>query len=486
VNDPSALVKEQRDMEWERLTLTDAAALIQSRALSPVELTRALLERIDRYEPLLNSFIAVTAENALAEAERAEREIAAGLYRGPLHGIPLAVKDLIDTAGIPTTCGARFMAEHVPEVDATVVTRLKEAGAVLLGKLNLHEFAYGVSTINPHYGATRNPWDPARIPGGSSGGSGAAVAATLCLGALGTDTGGSIRIPAALCGVVGLKPTYGRVSRSGVFPLGWSLDHVGPLARRAADCACLLQAIAGPDPRDPTTRSVPVPDYRAALTGDVRGLRVGVPREYFFEGVDLEVEAAFHEAIEVLELQGASVREIALPHIRHARTIMATIIASEAYSVHEENLRSRAEEYGSDVRARLRWGECLLASHYLKAQRARQLLRDGFTTALREVDLIATPATPVAALPIESIQRGGSDAFAAAARTLTQMTGPFNLTGLPALSIPCGFTGDGLPIGLQLAARPFDESTLLNAAHAYEEATAWHTRRPELDARVQG
>jgi aspartyl-tRNA(Asn)/glutamyl-tRNA(Gln) amidotransferase subunit A len=468
-------------MELEHLTLTEAAARLQRRDLSPVELTRSLLERIERYEPRLNSFITVTSEEALNAAARAEREIGAGRYRGPLHGIPLAIKDLFDTAGIRTTCGARIFADHVPGEDATVVARLKEAGAVLLGKLNLHEFAYGVSTINPHHGPTRNPWDVSRIPGGSSGGSGAAVAAGLCFGAIGTDTGGSIRIPAALCGTAGLKPTYGLVSRAGVFPLAWSLDHAGPLARRAADCAAILQAIAGLDPRDPTTRPHPLPDYRAALTGDVRGLRIGVPREHFFDGVDPEVEAAVRAAIDLLVEQGAAVREIALPHIRHARSMLTTIVSAEAYSVHEADLRTRAEEYGDDVRARLRWGECLLASHYLKAQRARRLLCDTFEAVLREVDLIATPATPVAALPIDSIRHGGSDAFAAAARTLTQMTGPFNLTGLPAISIPCGFTQDGLPIGIQLAARPFAEAALLNTAHAYEEATPWHTRRPALD-----
>jgi aspartyl-tRNA(Asn)/glutamyl-tRNA(Gln) amidotransferase subunit A len=463
------------------LTLSDAAALVARHEVSPVELVDACLERIDATNDLLRAYISVYADAARAVAKAHESMLAAGVRLGPLHGVPIALKDNIALAGLRTTAGSKVLADWVPEEDATVATRLKGAGAVIVGKTNMHEFAWGGTTANPHYGFCRNPWDTERFPAGSSGGSGAAVAARTCFGALGTDTGGSIRIPAALCGTAGLKPTYGLVSRAGVFPLAWSLDHVGPLAWRAADCAAILGAIAGPDARDPTTRTNPVPDYQAALTGDVRGLRIGVPREHFFDGVEPEVEAAVRTAIDVLSERGATVREILLPHIRHARTILTTIISAEAYSVHESDLRTRADEYGDDVRARLRWGECLLACHYLKAQRARRLLCDAFNAVLAEVDLIATPATPVAALPIESIRGGGSDAFAVAARTLTQMTGPFNVTGLPAIAIPCGFTKDGLPIGLQLAARAFEEALLLNAAHAFEEATSWHTRRPVLD-----
>jgi aspartyl-tRNA(Asn)/glutamyl-tRNA(Gln) amidotransferase subunit A len=468
--------------ELERLTLTEASAAIRRGDLSPVDLTRAFLARIERCNPDLNAFLTVTAPEALLAAARAEDEIHQGRYRGPLHGVPLAIKDIIDTAGIRTTCGSRVMSDHVPDTDATVVARLKEAGAVLLGKLNLHEFAYGVSNINPHYGNARNPWDPSRIPGGSSGGSGAAVAASLCLGALGTDTGGSVRIPAALCGIVGLKPTYGLVSRAGVFPLAWSLDHVGPMAKRALDCGLMLRAIAGPDPRDPTTALAPVPDGMSTPGDTIQGLHVGVPEAHFFEGIAPEVETAVRAAIDVLAAQGASVREVTIPHMEHARTLLTTIVSAEAYSVHEATLRGRAAEYGDDVRARLRWGECLLAGHYLKAQRARQLFRAAVLEVLQEVDLLATPTTPTAAIPIAAIAGGGPEAFAEAARRLTQNTGPLNVAGLPAISVPCGFTPEGLPIGLQLAGRPFAESTLLSAAHAYEEATPWHARQPAVDA----
>jgi aspartyl-tRNA(Asn)/glutamyl-tRNA(Gln) amidotransferase subunit A len=461
------------------MTLTEAAAAIRRGDLSPVALTEEMLARIERYDPGLNSFLTVTAEEARAQAARAEAEIAAGRYRGPLHGIPLALKDLIDTAGIRTTAGTRIMAERVPDEDAPVVARLKAAGAVLLGKLNLHECAYGVSNINPHHGPTRNPWDPTRIPGGSSGGSGAAVAARLCLGALGTDTGGSIRIPASLCGIVGLKPTYGRVSRAGVFPLSWSLDHVGPMARRAADCAAMLEAIvSGDGTNGPAPSSRTVGDWSS---GDLRGLRVGVPRVHFFEGVEPEVEAAVRAAIDGMGERGAEVRDVSVPLIEHFRTLLTTIVSAEAYSIHEKDLRARAEQFGDDVRARLRWGECLLASHYLKAQRTRRLYRDRLLELFEAVDLLVTPTTPVPALPIDAIQQGGPDAYAAAARTLTQCTGPFNLAGVPALSLPCGFTVAGLPIGLQLVGPPLSEAMLLAVAHAYEEASGWHAWEPRLE-----
>jgi aspartyl-tRNA(Asn)/glutamyl-tRNA(Gln) amidotransferase subunit A len=478
-------------------TLLEAATAIRRGELSPTTLALAMLERIERLDPELNSFITVTGDAALAAAARAEAELRAGQDRGPLHGIPIALKDLVDTAGVRTTAGMKIHTERVPARDATVATRLKEAGAVFLGKLNMHEGAYGVSTINPHYGATRNPWDTARIPGGSSGGSGAAVAAGLCLGALGSDTGGSIRIPASLCGIAGLKPTYGRVSRDGVFPLSWSLDHVGPMARRAADCGVMLAAMAeGRSPiqeRDALSwvvgrgwvRDAGLPLDRWAA-GDLEGLRVGLPEEYFFEELDPEVERAVRAAVAALAERGASVRAVDVPYARHTRIMYQSIIAAEAYSIHERELRTRADDYGADVLARLRWGECLLASHYLSAQRARRVFRDGVLALFESFDVLVTPTTPVPALPIDALREGGPDAFAASARTLTRNTGPFNLSRTPALSLPCGLTGGGLPIGLQLVARPGAEVTLLAVGHAYEEATGWHTRVPELAGAPDG
>jgi aspartyl-tRNA(Asn)/glutamyl-tRNA(Gln) amidotransferase subunit A len=457
-----------------RLTIAAAAARIRARELSPVELTEACLSRIEAVDGRLNAFITITGDEALAAARAAEDEIAAGKYRGPLHGIPVALKDLFAVAGVRTTAGSKILAGNVSREDSDAAARLKAAGAVILGKLNLHEFAFGATGVNPHYGPARNPWDTERITGGSSSGSGAAVAAGECLAALGTDTGGSIRIPASLCGVVGLKPTFGRVSRWGVIPLSWSLDHVGPLTRTTEDAAIVLQAIAGRDPLDASSAEEPVPDYRAALAGGVEGLRVGVPREFFFEGVDAEIEAAVRKAIGALEVLGARVEEVSLPRIAEAPAAIVAIMLPEATAYHQGWLAARPDDYGEDVRYRLEMGALYPAVACVQAQRFREMMVEAWRREVfTRVDVLATPTTMVTAPLIED---GGLDATFA----LIRLTNPLNLLGVPAMSLPCGFATQGLPIGLQLAGRWFDETTVLRAARAYEQATGWHTRAPPL------
>jgi aspartyl-tRNA(Asn)/glutamyl-tRNA(Gln) amidotransferase subunit A len=452
------------------LTLTEAVSAIQSGTLSPVALTDACLDRIERLNPRLNAFITLTAETARAEALAAEKS--SGQF-GPLHGVPIALKDLFDTAGVRTTGASKILADRVPEEDATVTARLRRAGAVLLGKLNMHEFAYGVSNDNPHYGPARNPWDTDRIPGGSSGGSGVAIAAGLCLGTLGSDTGGSIRIPSSLCGITGIKPTYGRVSRSGVLPLSWSMDHVGPMARTVRDCALLLGVIAGHDPRDPASADVPVPDYLNGIDAGVRGMRIGLPRRYFFEQADDQVLAAVEAAADRLRAEGAEVPDVDIDQIELAGVAGGTILVSEAAAYHQRWLRERPDDYGEDVRQRLLMGELYPATAYINAQRTRTLLRESFLRTLTDVDLLLAPATPITAPPIADFS---TDVRA----SLTRFTTPINLVGLPALSVPCGFDLAGLPIGMQIIGRPFDEARLFQAGCAYEQATDWHNRRPPL------
>ena len=466
--------------ELTRLSIAEAGEQIRRRSISPVELTRAYLDRIAARDGECRCYITVLREEALAAAAALEKEVGDGHYRGPLHGIPIGLKDLIMTRGIRTTCGSRILKDWVPEADATVATRLFKAGAVLLGKLNLHEFAYGPTGVNPHYGTAQNPWGRDRMPGGSSSGSGGGVAAGFCAGALGTDTGGSVRIPASLCGIVGLKPTYGRVSRAGVVPLAWSLDHVGPMARTVADAAILLQAMAGQDPADPSTAAVPVPDYRSGMAGDVRGLRVGIVRELFFERLDPDVRAAVEAAARALEGLGARVEEVRLPRIHHATPAVFAIISAESMAYHEPYLKTRASEYGADVRARLLTGQFVLATQYLKAQRARQVVRAEVDGVLRQVDALLTPTTPIPAPRTDEREAAVEGVREDVRGWLTRCTRPINLTGNPALSVPCGLTRDGLPIGLQLVGRQFDEATLLRLGQAYEAVSPFRDHRPPL------
>ncbi len=465
-----------------QLTLSQAADLMRQGQLSPVELTEALLGRIAQLNPLLNAYIRVTAEEARQEARAAEQRLAAwrrsqGATPLPsLLGVPLALKDLFDVRGLPTTAGSPIRAHTIAGEDAAVTARLRAAGAVLLGKLNLHEWALGVTTVNPHFGPARNPWDPDRISGGSSGGSAVAIAARLCLGSVGSDTGGSARIPAALCGVVGLKPTYGRISLRGAVPLSWSLDHAGPMGPRVRDVALLLQALAGYDPDDPASADVPVDDYLSLEQG-VAGLRLGVPVGYFFDDLHPEVEAAVRTAIEVLTGLGMDVREVHLPQAEAAREASNVILLCEAFAYHRDRLRERPEDFGVDVRTRLEAGASMSGSDYALARRTQVEWQRQLARLFEEVDILATPATPI---PAPRIEESAASGAVSAAFHLARLTRPFNLAGVPALSLPCGFTQDGLPIGLQLISRAWSEATLLRVAYAYEQATPWHSRLPAL------
>jgi aspartyl-tRNA(Asn)/glutamyl-tRNA(Gln) amidotransferase subunit A len=399
---------------------------------------------------------------------------------GPLHGVPYALKDLYDTAGVRTTGGSRIFADRVPTADATVVRRLAEAGAIVLGKLNMVEFAYGPEGLNAHYGHARNPWDAAthRMAGGSSSGSGVAVAAGLAPGALGSDTGGSIRIPASLCGITGLKPTYGRVSRAGVLPLAWSMDHVGPMTRTVADSALMLGAMAGYDPADPSTSVLPVPDYLAALTGDLKGLRVGLLRSFFLDGAAPVVRAAVEAAAATLAAAGAVVDEVKLERVNLAGAGSLAVVGAEALAYHAELLRTRAAEYDPDVARRLRVSAFITGLHYVRAQQVRALVRDEVDGALARRDVLLAPSTPIVAPAVDERQATLGDGPADVRTALLRFTRPFNFSGHPACAVPCGFTEGGLPIGMQLVGRPFDEATVLRAADAFQRLTDFHTRRP--------
>ncbi len=460
--------------------MADLGRMIATKQVSPVEVVRAHLDRIAALDPKLRAFITVCADAALESARAAEADLMAGRPVGPLHGVPWAPKDLYSTKGIRTTGGSKILADAVPAADATVVARLARAGAILLGKLNMHEFAYGPEGLNAHYGDTRNPWsaDAHRVAGGSSSGSGAAVAAGLTPGSLGSDTGGSIRIPASLCGITGLKPTYGRVSRAGVLPLAWSMDHVGPMTRSARDAALMLGVIAGYDPADATTSVLPVPDYGAALTGDVKGLRVGLLRAHFTDAAAPDVRTALEAAAKQLERAGAVVDEVNLTQVTHVAAASAAIVASEALAYHAAWMRSRPQDYQPDVRERLRMGVFVSGAHYVRAQQLRALVSREIDEALARRDVLLAPATPLTAPVLgereTTLGDGPSDVRAA----LLRCTRPFNFSGHPACAAPCGFTAGGLPIGLQIVGRPFDEATVLRVVDAYQRTTDWHTRRP--------
>ncbi|OLD38501.1 MAG: hypothetical protein AUI57_06820 [Candidatus Rokubacteria bacterium 13_1_40CM_2_68_8] len=469
---------ETNELCW--LSMADLGRMIATKEVSPVEVVRAHLDRISALDARLRAFITVCADSALQSARASEADLMAGKVAGPLHGVPWAPKDLYSTKGVRTTGGSKILGDSVPAADATVVARLGAAGAIVLGKLNMHEFAYGPEGLNAHYGDARNPWDARahRITGGSSSGSGAAVAAGLAPGSLGSDTGGSIRIPASLCGITGLKPTYGRVSRAGVLPLAWSMDHVGPMTRTARDCALMLNAIAGYDPADPTTSVLPVPDYTAALTGDVKGLRVGLLCAHFTDVAAAEVRAAVEAAAEQLERAGAILDEVNLAGVLHVAAASAAIVASEALAYHAGWMRSRPQDYQPDVRERLRMGAFVSGAHYVRAQQLRALVRSEIDEALAKRDVLLAPATPIPAPVLGERETTLGDGTSDVRAALIRLTRPFNYSGHPAGAAPCGFTAGGLPIGLQIVGRPFDEATVLRVVDAYQRLTDWHTRRP--------
>jgi len=457
-------------------SILELSGLLRSREISPVDLTKDCLARIEKLNPVLNAFITVTADSALAQARQAEAEIQRGEWRGPLHGIPLALKDLIDTAGILTTAGSALFKSRVPSEDAAVARRLKDAGAVLLGKQNLHEFAYGGSSVVSHYGPVRNPWNPAHISGGSSGGSAASVAVGLGYAAIGTDTAGSIREPAAFCGVVGLKPTYARVSASGVIPLSMSLDHVGPITRTVADAAILLQAIADPAAKDPAGNAVNIPDFSSLLGEKRNSLRVGVPRSFFYEDLDPEVASAVEQALSAIKALVDEMLEISLT-VDTDRTLQQ----AESYAVHAEFVAHNPELYQPETLRRIRGGERISHSEILDCRRKLEQSRREIQRVFDGVDVLATPTTPIPA-PVLADLEEHSDLLRPRELLMLRNTRPFNVWGIPAISIPCGFTSAGLPIGLQISGPHWQEATVLQLAYAYEQATDWHKRRRDICA----
>lgn len=459
-------------------TLSNLSRAFRKKEISPFEVTRAYLERIENHDNRINAFITLLKQKAIRDARKAENEILKGEYRGPLHGIPFAAKDLFFTKGIRTTCGSKILADFIPKYDATVIERLFSAGAILLGKLNMHEFAYGTTSVNPHFGAVRNPWNPKKITGGSSGGSAAALAASFVPLALGTDTGGSIRIPASLCGIVGLKPTYGRISRYGVYPLCWSLDHPGPMAKTVADLAIAMSILAGYDPRDPVTPRVPIPNYSKASSDDLKGIRLGIPGNYYFDCLDKDVYRAVKKAIQDLKELGAKIHPIVIPHLPDASTAAYIILLAEAAAVLEKWHLTRPKELGEDVRSRLNLGAEIKASQYLKAQRIRRKAREIFMEVFKNVDAVVTPQLPITAPRIGQKTVSFGKVVQPVPVALTRFTRIYNLIGIPSLSLPCGFSSSGMPIGLQIAAKPFDEETALKVGHAYEINSPWKSRQP--------
>lgn len=455
------------------LSLAEASELVRAQKVSPLDLTRACLARIEALDPKLNAFITLTAESALGAARAAEAEIGRGSWKGPLHGIPIALKDLVDTRGVRTTAGSNVFRDRVPAEDAEIVSRLETAGAVLLGKTNLHEFAYGGSTVVSAFGPVHNPWSLGRSAGGSSAGSAAAVAAGMCYGAIGSDTGGSIRQPAACCGIVGLKPSFGRVSLRGVIPLAGSLDHVGPMTRRVRDAALMLRALASSD--DDARANRPAPDYAAAL--ETKGdLRLGIPRSLFYEGLDPEIQDATRVALSVLTSLGGRERDVTFATGVEAAGV---VLRAEAYAYHEPHVAKTPELYQPETLRRIRGGADVTAAAYTAARGQLETLRREVATLFEAVDLLVTPTMPVPPPPLDELL---ADMATLRAREmlLLRNTRPFNALGLPAISVPCGFTRAGLPIGLQIAGAPGDEARVLALAHAYEQATDWHTRRPSL------
>jgi len=473
----------------EGLTIDEIAPLIRKKQISPVELTRQYLDRIEKLNARLNAYLALTPEDALATAKKAEREISKGNYRGPLHGIPFSIKDNIATKGVTTTAGSKILSDWVPDFDATVVERLKQAGAVILGKTNMHEWAKGSNSINPFYGTSYNPWDTTRIPGGSSGGSAVAVAAGLCLASIGTDSAGSVRNPAALCGTVGLKPTLGRISCFGgvAGTGGYTVNHFGVLTRTVKDCAVVLAHVAGHDPKDPLSSDEPVPNYLTPMKSPVKGMKVGIIKGYFEQCLVSEVGRAFEEAVGMLKSLGVKIREITIPHIDLVPALQAASTRPEANSDHDHYLRTRPRDYSPGLLYGLIAGLLIPAPVYVTAQRVRRLLCQEFDSAFEKVAVIVAPTLFSPAPTIEDCNRGYIEADGKkikladrAGNFLTRYTIPFNVTGLPTISLCCGFSSADLPIGMQIAAPSFMEGRVFQVANAYEKAAQWYKRKPPL------
>jgi len=460
------------------MTIVDSANAIRRKIISPVELVNAELERIEKIDKKLNSFLTLFADQAIREAKKAESKIVAGEYLGVLHGIPLGLKDLYYTKNLPTTAGSQVIKDFLPIEDATVVAKLKSAGAIILGKLNMDEFARGATNENVHYGVCRNPWDLERSPGGSSGGSGAAVSAGLVKGALGSDTAGSIRIPSALCGIVGLKPTYGLVSIYGVVPLGWTCDHVGPMTRTVSDNAEMLSVIAGVDSKDPGTRKVDIPDYSKSLQKSVKGLKIATLKEFSDLSVDPEVSKSFHNAIKILEDLGINIEEISIPFSLYATAISDIVIGAESASFHEPYLKTVPEKYSARLRDRNELGFAISAVSYIKAQRARTILHKHFEQTFNNIDAIISPTCAITAPKFGQTTYKVGNVEESMLGALAKFTRLFNVSGNPSITVPCGFSSEGLPIGLQIVGKSFDELGILNIAHAYESASAWHLSPP--------
>ena len=471
------------DNELLKLTISEIAPMIQAREVSPVELTEAALAEAERRQPTLNSFITIMREQAMEQAEQAEDELSRGEYRGPLHGIPIGIKDNIATGGVKTTLGTRVLKDHVPDEDAEVVRRCKEAGAVILGKENLEEFAAGATSNNPHYGAVHNPWGLDHIPGGSSGGGGANVAAGVTFASLGTDLGGSVRLPGAFCGVVGLKQTFGRVSQRGLLVTSFNGDHIGPMTRSVQDSALVLQAIAGYDPLDPSTVPVPVDDYALLMERGIQGLTMGIPSNHYFDLLDPEVEAAVRRAIAALEELGVASREVSLPNMQYVGAIRFAAMADSVVT-HEPYIASNREDYGPDTLYRTLAGQFVLGRDYSKAMKVQRIIKEERAQVLQDVDFLVTPTTPMPAPRIDAatieVDGKAQKVRGPGSGHVSRNTSPENATGFPAITIPCGFSELGLPIGLQFIGRPWEEGNLFRIANAYEGVSPSRGVWPDL------
>ena len=469
-----------RQNELYYLSIKEASELISRGDLSPVELMRSHLDRIAETDGHTNSFITLLEETSIEESYLAEKSIASGKYLGPLHGIPIGLKDLCYTKGIRTTIGSQIFQNFTPDYDATVTGKLKSAGAIIVGKLQMHEFAFGPTSTNPHYGNAHNPWDLENVTGGSSGGSASSVASGQLMGSLGSDTGGSIRIPSALCGIVGLKPTFGRVSRYGIYPLSSTLDTVGPMTRNVADSGLMLNAISGYDHQDPSSVDVPTKNFNSMLEDGITSMRIGIPDEYFFDILDPDVRRAFDDAVKILEKLGADINRISVPILERSLSISGPIMMAEAAAVHSMNIRNHPDQIGTDVLDRLQSSSLLPATDYVVAQNARSLFNNELSKIMSEFELLLVPSVPIGAPKFSSVETTIDGAKHETTSLLPRLTRPFNICGLPTITVPCGLSNAGMPLGIQFAGRVFSEDTVLKAAYAFEQATDWHNQHPPI------